>query len=317
MKQIVRLVLILTFLSINESNAQWFDEIALKSSVHIEICKDDTFKSLGTGFLLAWSDDVTRAVLVTCAHIVKNKSEIFVTVNVDRQFLNWAVKNNMKHVTIRDSIDQGVIKDEKTWDIDANYIRTKLILQNEVMVIHKDLDIAVVYLDLPNIKMQVNEQDSIIRTIINKPIYQSLKGITVFQKSYILPDNILSKDQVMLGDNIFFVGFPFGLGTTPILQPVVRSGIVAWKSEYHSNFLLDALSFGGNSGSAVFSQKSNSKDAKLIGMVTGHIDTVINKTGEKSFINAGLVTCVWIDDIGKTVDELGNLKIARDALRKK
>jgi len=92
----------------------------------------------------------------------------------------------------------------------------------------------------------------------------------------------------------------------------------------HDFFLLDALSYGGNSGSPIFQKviigskpgKLDWSDAKLIGMIVGHqslkIENILNQPNPNELkfevtdidLNIGLARCVYSDDIVYTVTEL-------------
>ena len=123
--------------------------------------------------------------------------------------------------------------------------------------------------------------------------------------------------DLSLGDEIYFVGFPFGIGAHHRIEPLVRSGSIAWISENSREFLLDAFSFGGNSGSPVFLKRLIGtkpgvlrwEKPFLVGMITGHhsirLENVLTQPDpsvlkfEKGTINLnlGLARCVWVDDI--------------------
>ena len=86
-----------------------------------------------------------------------------------------------------------------------------------------------------------------------------------------------------------------------IPNPLVRKGSIAWKSSKNSEFLLDAFSYGGNSGSPIFTLSDIQNRTYLIGMVTGHLPS------EKSE-NIGLAKCIWVDDIMKLVEKYNNIR---------
>ena len=133
------------------------------------------------------------------------------------------------------------------------------------------------------------------------------------------------KKDVKLGEDIYFLGYPYMIGTkegysintnigsirsgqykTDVTTPVLRTGIVSWKSDTNKEFLLDAFSYSGNSGSPVFTKAKFGKPGPdLIGMVIGHLNENlefedvknINKSKTKTYGNMGLARCLWIDDI--------------------
>jgi len=100
-----------------------------------------------------------------------------------------------------------------------------------------------------------------------------------------------------------------GRYTSKVSSPVLRTGIVSWKSDESNEFLLDALSYSGNSGSPVFTKaKIGKAGPDLIGMVTGHLNEELEFEDKnnlmkkpKSHGNMGLAICVWIDDILEVV----------------
>jgi len=98
------------------------------------------------------------------------------------------------------------------------------------------------------------------------------------------------RDSCHLGDEVFFTGFPLQIGAdSGGLEPVVRSGSIAWCPRRAREFYVDAFSLAGNSGSPVFAKRSVMGDpVALVGMVFGHrydISDTLRK-------NAGLARCV-------------------------
>lgn len=116
---------------------------------------------------------------------------------------------------------------------------------------------------------------------------------------------------------MYFIGFPFGFGTDELIQPIVRSGSIAWLPKNRAEYLIDAFSYGGNSGSPIFRKilfgaipgKIDWELPKLVGMITGHqnlsLENVLTQPdpSELKFvkgnldINLGLARCVFMDDI--------------------
>ena len=70
------------------------------------------------------------------------------------------------------------------------------------------------------------------------------------KKIGIAKSQITSKKELKFRDEVYFIGFPFNLGADNIISPIVRSGSIGWQPSIHPFFLLDALSYGGNSVSA-------------------------------------------------------------------
>ena len=116
--------------------------------------------------------------------------------------------------------------------------------------------------------------------------------------------------NIPVGDDIFFLGYPLGLGiqNVPRLSPLVRVGVIALKNS-DSTFLLDANVYPGSSGSPVFykpvlAQNNNgstnigtTRPLKFLGLVNSNIsaleEAISKKTGRTRTIfeeNAGLGT---------------------------
>ena len=177
--------------------------------------------------------------------------------------------------------------------------------------IHPNLDIAVFRLQVP-------------------PIFH----ITDTSRTQVQASKLLSipkshidfKTDLKLGDEVYFIGFPLGYGATDYVEPIVRSGSVAWLPVNEKIYLLDAFSYGGNSGSPIFRKRTLSKpgsiswtDSKMIGMITGHksieLENVLSQPNpnelkfEKTNIdlNIGLASCIYMDDIMYCIDKLMEL----------
>ena len=168
-------------------------------------------------------------------------------------------------------------------------------IPNKTFVADKQLDIGVFSINNPN---KAFENDSIEIKVAE------LKGIPKSRISY--------KDKIPLGLDVYFTGFPFSIGTEyglsltglysdEIPNPLVRKGSIAWKSDNNNEFLLDAFSYGGNSGSPIFTLSDIQNRTYLIGMVIGHLPS------EQSD-NIGLARCIWIDDIMKLVEKYNSIR---------
>ncbi len=153
---------------------------------------------------------------------------------------------------------------------------------------------------------------------IDLPDYITFRDSTTIKvtNTASIPRSLIAKKQdVDLGTSSYFIGFPFGIGSLGgfrgegeysdrKMNPVIRTGILAWKSESTQEFLLDAFSYGGNSGSPVFSQRGelSGEAPKLFGMVLGHLSDPIYR--DKIDINYGLARCVWVDEIVALISKL-------------
>jgi hypothetical protein len=241
--------------------SQRFNEETINATILLE--KYNTaFVPHGTGFLLYNYDAPGSYILVTCAHLLKG-NEIYITVNADSFYYVAAKKQNI------DTLDYHNDK----WSIMDGKLRLKYKLNNKTFVSDTVLDIGAFVLTIPT--MVVFKTNDTSR-------YSRVAGIP---KSL-----IYKKDELKLGDGIYFIGFPFGIGSDNILEPLVRSGTIAWKSQFSKEFLLDAFSYGGNSGSPIFTKGDvYGQEQKLIGMIRGHYPG-----GDDNY---GLAIARWIDDI--------------------
>lgn len=115
-------------------------------------------------------------------------------------------------------------------------------------------------------------------------------------------------ENLPVGDDVFFLGFPLALGVrnVPKLSPLVRVGVVALKNS-DTTFFLDANVYPGSSGSPVFYKPvlaqmeginttiGATRPVKLLGLVSSNINSVeeaiSKKTGRTRAVfeeNAGL-----------------------------
>lgn len=257
----------------------------------------------GTGFLVWNYKDPHLPIVVTCAHLL-SQEEIFISVNADSTLLSWMHKQNA----------DTLISKTQRWFIDKNKVRSKVVLENGRYSKHPNLDIAAFPLDIPRSEVKDDSGNIVLK----------------FSNTLIIPKSMMKfRNEISLGDEVCFIGFPFGIGVHPIIEPLVRSGSISWKSDLSDEFLLDAFSFGGNSGSPIFLKRifgtvpgvPEWENAKLIGMIVGHhgliLENVLTQPNptilkfEKGSIelNLGLARCVWIDDIMTVVNMAENLTL--------
>ncbi|MBK8390416.1 MAG: trypsin-like peptidase domain-containing protein [Saprospiraceae bacterium] len=265
----------------------------------------DEFVSHGTGFLLYNYNGGSTHMLVTCEHLLRNK-DIYIVIKGNRELLTTMSKANIKYLEV----------DKTTWYLDSNLLRSKVeLIDNKSYFKHPNLDLAVIPISyVGGLKAAVESQDTVLDLSKAKGIPRS---------------RIKLKHDVEIGLDIFFLGFPFTIGTksglvissnfgsvptgkfkAEVSNPLLRSGIVSWVSTEESEFLIDAFSYSGNSGSPVFTHKINGQGPFLVGMVTGHLneemefnlDKENNFSISKRIGNMGLATCIWVDDILQLVD---------------
>ena len=273
------------------------DAMAFSTVVLLEKKIGDKFIPHGTGTLFYDYTDDEKTIVVTCEHVLKNK-EIYVSIKTDSSLHAFMTQNKFDHLTF-DSTWKWFYSDGK--------IRTKVeLFKDSTFAVHPDgLDIAAFKIDY--FTSMIHGKDTILITNQTK-----------------IPNTMIKrKSDVDIGEEVFFLGFPFGIGTEInsigdtvyseiIPNPLIRKGSVSWVSDQTDIFLLDAISYSGNSGSPIFSKtiteygqdlKSNflvRHPSRLIGMVFGHLGY--------DFENFGLARCVWSDDLLKVIDKLNKLK---------
>ncbi|MCJ7553941.1 MAG: serine protease [Ignavibacteriaceae bacterium] len=256
----------------------WFANSTINAVTLIQKKVQNTFVNHGVGILFSPTNN-NRAIIATCEHLTRGK-EFYVVVDADTNFLKIMANIHKSYLIIN----------ETTWEIDGNQLKTKItLIKDSTYVTHPDtsLDIAAFPIDL----------SSYVR------LHDSTK-ILCTETTFVGTRNIGNKKMIRLGEDVYFVGFPFGIGTQFTLEPLVRSGIVSWVSEKSKVYLLDAFSYGGNSGSPIFTKMSSLSEERnkpfLIGMVIGHLG-IENE-------NFGLARCVSIEDIITVVEKAKKLK---------
>lgn len=279
MKKILLIAFILVFINVEtfSQETNWFGSSTIKSIVLLQKSEDGKYVNHGVG-ILTTHDDYNTPIIVTCEHILRN-NHIYVVANADTSLVNEFKRLNTKTIKIL-NID---------WTLDGNLIRAKVdLVKNKTFVTHSNgLDIAAFPF---NIVQGFNLKDSTI--------------FSVSQILFVGNQNFGNKTMVNLGEDTYFIGFPFGFGVNDVLEPLLRSGVVSWVSPTNNEFLLDAISYGGNSGSPIFTKMTplNNKRLKpyFIGMVVGHYGY--------EYENIGLARCVYINDIMDVINDAKKLK---------
>jgi len=273
--------------------AEWFDDQALRSTVLLEKIEQNKFTPFGTGIYIYNYESRTKLIVVTCAHLIKGKSRISVRVNADSSIINHLMLNKKQGMTYRNAI----IKD--------NTVRLIVELKDNYYINPK-LDIAAFYFRIPALYNDIGEE------------------IRLTEPAGVPKSSFKYRNELSLGDEVYFVGFPLGYGSLRVVEPIIRSGSIAWLPSDFDFFLLDAFSYGGNSGSPVFQKciigarpgdLSWSK-TKLLEMVVGHqsvqLKNILNQPDPKKLkfettdidLNIGLARCVYIDDIEFVIKKL-------------
>lgn len=77
-------------------------------------------------------------------------------------------------------------------------------------------------------------------------------------------ENVTDKE---IGNDVYCLGYPSGIGATKGSNPVIRKGIIAHKDKGSNFFHIDAIVSGGNSGGPVFLYEKN-ENIRLLGIVS-------------------------------------------------
>jgi hypothetical protein len=280
---------ILIFLISNISlsaQANWFDKDLSNCIIALEKRQGNDLIHHGTGFLIYNYEEPNKAYLVTCEHVLRNSS-IVVKIPTTKKFREYVLKSGTGNIQTKDNL----------WIFDGNNLLTDFqLIKDSTFAKDDTLDIAAFTIQIP---------DAVI---------YNLDTIKISDRKRIPTSFIKKRDGIELGTEIYFLGFPFAIGTSlgyvnsgyfsdEISNPLLRTGIVAWKSDNSKEFLLDAFSYGGNSGSPIFSKREVfGGNPYLIGMVIGHLSHPATAT--KLDMNIGLARCLWIDDILEVCSKL-------------
>lgn len=283
------------------SYSQWLNQETIQATVLIEKMKNNKFYPHGTGFLLYNYQDPQKYIVVTCAHLLKNHEEIFVRMNLDSSISKMIAGKEVR----------ALLLGNNDWSVSQNNLISRINLKSEhkTFVTNDSLDIGAFFLNIPVLMIEEDTTTKIVK----------------FAKKLGIPKSAIKyRDQLSLGDEVYFIGFPFGIGASNTIFPLVRSGSIAWLSDNSSEFLLDSFSFGGNSGSHIFCKvllgtkvgKLSWDAPKLVGMIIGHhgikVDNILTQPDPNKLkfdkdsieLNFGLARGVFMDDILKVIDQL-------------
>jgi len=272
----------------NQTGSNWFEKESMFSTVLLERELNGTCIHHGTGFVInPYFSKVP--IIITCEHVLKNSS-IFITLEVDSIFRNYV--RSLSQFNQREVLKK-LNNNNTIWNISDNYLRVKIdLIKDSTLYRHPDgLDIAAFKTYIPG---KFSTKDSIYKITNVVQI-----GIS----------RIAGRNNIKLGDDSYFIGFPFGIGSpksvfsnnryfTSTPKHLLRKGTIAWLSDDYDEFLLDAMSYGGNSGSPLFQINSNNKDKPpyyLIGIVIGHLEDTLSRQ------NHGLAKCLSSDEIMKVI----------------
>ena len=196
-----------------------------------------------------------------------------------------------------------LIKDEHgvTLAITCNHVVQIAIKLNQP-IIHIGIDTDKGYYRAPSI---VAYTDPSLDIAILVPHHEKEQDGLKFQSLAFGKDLFDNGKAIVEGRGVIIPGYPLGLGIeNDENHPVIRMGLVAQYTgkEY---FLLDGVASHGNSGSPVFSLKTN--ENKLIGMIVSFEPDTINLFDENQQLsmrlpyNSGLGRCVTMKAIQAAV----------------
>ena len=130
-------------------------------------------------------------------------------------------------------------------------------------------------------------------------------------------DDFQSFNNINDGDEVFFMGFPFGLSQSERVTPLIRLGCVSLKFEIEKiwrtiryapkTILIDGNVSAGNSGSPVFRKPTPlDNKAKLYGVITSHMTSdIFNVLGRAiGKENSGLGIASSIDHVIDLIESL-------------
>lgn len=295
------LVCLLLLSSIHSLGQNWFDDQSIQATVLLEKKIHGVFQPHGTGFLLFNYKNNRQFTLVTCEHVLKN-NHIYVSIQPSPELLDY----------FENSGDSILELQGTSWELINGVLRTRIeLVENKTFVRDSVLDIAAFTLGLQSEVSLYNDADTLTLPICN------VRGIP--------KSGMKIRAEVSLGEDVYFLGFPFLIGTpygmtlpsnagfsqasgiysSNVSNPLLRSGSIGWIDSDQREFLLDAFSYGGNSGSPIFtSRKPFGEGPYLIGMVIGHLGEIVevDENGPELKGNSGLARCLWMDDILKVVE---------------
>jgi len=259
----------------------------VRSTVLFVKLEGGQLKPHGTGFIVYDYLHEGHAIIVTCSHLLGRRSDLWLVLSATDTLVR------AMRAARRESLTLGRV----TWVLGRGKLRTRLALVPETTYVEdKALDVAAIPIDLHGSVEVANDE-----------------FVPFAAASGVPRSRMRLRAYCGLGDEVFFVGFPLGLGTDlPWLEPALRSGAIAWCPAVYDSFYIDALSFPGNSGSPVYTKRADSlSKAMLIGMVRGHI---AERTASDS-VNMGLANCVWLDAILDVVHRAANPALSTPLLR--
>ena len=286
-------IILIVATDLEGQSIQWFDSVSIRNTVLLEKKVGNTFNPHGTGFLMWNYKNWSRPIVVTCRHLIVGRSEIYVVVTAHSEYTSY-----MKEVG-----DTSISMSGSTWILEDSKFRLRvplLSIDTLVNLQQQDTTFDTTFHYVTHFDTLDQTQLDIAAFPIGLLTSRKVRGVDlILTKTTVVPRSAIKyRTDVALGDEVYFVGFPFGIGTDEaILCPLVRSGCIAWCPKQSKNFLVDAFSYSGNSGSPIYLQKNQ----HFIGMILGHLPR------HPPTHNWGLAGCVWSDDIWLVVELAQNL----------
>jgi len=247
MRSVVLTALVLTMGSL-PCGGQWFDSRTLESIVLIEKRDGNATALHGTGVLFRrrQSDPI---LVVTAGHLLRADT-LFVSLSADSAFVDYAKRTAAK----------PLIMGGRSWLLVGSRLRTAVAMIDngeKVYRIAEGVDLGAFPISIPG---DVTADGEPLRTA---------------RARFVTPSFMASRPEIRIGADTYFLGFPLGLGSNDPIAPVLRKGAIAWINPHQAEFLIDAVSLGGNSGSPVFTYAGISPDlriaqSRLVGIVVAH-----------------------------------------------
>jgi len=291
------------------------DDQIINCIVPIEVKTKNGFKPHGTGFLIYSAElGFDEYYLITNKHVLGEYDTIYAIIKPGEGILK--LENGIIQNEAANSLREKFESMKFDYNINGSFMRVKIPVTESTSQKNSNVDLAIVRTTIKSkIKKRTNENENFFE--ITKT-----RGLTYSRMKV--------KKEMRIGCNTFFLGFPYAIGTRKgmvmpmiksdynkiaaetkrykddIFNPLLRTGYLAWKSKENPIFLIDALSYSGNSGSPVFT--CSNKQYYLIGVITGHEAEVfkINGNSRGAEGNLGLARAIWVDYLIETLNELQN-----------
>jgi hypothetical protein len=295
MRNKILLLVLFSFPLICNAQIREFYKRTVNATILLYKKSNGHLKAHGTAFILYnYNDKSDETILVTCEHVTHHDTLIAAIPATD-SLKSALVKSNQS------SINFSTGRGAQHIDFDGNNLLFTIPIElGNNYYKHQRLDLATIFCDLP-------------ASLVNKN-----KDVVTLTNMKTLPkSSIAQKEEIYAGQEITFVGFPSGIGTKngffgtnmyrdTKTNPLFRRGIISWTSENAEHFLVDGLSYSGNSGSPIFSIPETGTEGKFLGMVIGHLNDEVEVNGSsmdsvkttqgarKTYIdvNNGLAECI-------------------------